>query len=207
MPILICMRKRIEKWKPLLFTNGKYHVSSFGRIKSIYSISKSGLVRMGGMILKTQINERGYETIGLSYMDAGKIISKTYKIHRLVAIAFHPNLENKPQVNHKDLNQLNNRIENLEWATAKENTNHAQENGRRPIANPYVPIGEHPRRFKKIKNTQNGEVYDSAEALSQLIGVKPKEIKRRLSGERPNNTIYEYLEGSYTYVYTKKPVM
>ncbi len=184
-----------EIWVAIPGLNGKYKASSLGRIRSIYSRSKTGKIRLTGTILKPSINNRGYYIVKLS--------GKTFKIHRLVALTFHENPENKPQVNHKDLNQLNNHKDNLEWATAKENTNHAQVNGRRPLAKPCVLVGEHPRRFKKIKNIQTGEVYDSAEILSQLIGVKPKGIRRRLSGERPNNTIYEYLEGSYTYVYAK----
>ena len=56
-------------------------------------------------------------------------VSKTYDIHRLVALHFISNNHNKPQVNHKDGNKLNNNYKNLEWCTSKENVNHAIKNG------------------------------------------------------------------------------
>ena len=62
-----------------------------------------------------------------SLRHAGK--SKLHKVHRLVALSFLPNPENKPQVNHIDGNKANNHIDNLEWASAKENINHAWNSG------------------------------------------------------------------------------
>jgi len=79
--------------------------------------------------MKGQINHLGYIVISLT---KDKII-KRYLVHRLVAIAFIPNPENKPQVNHKDMNRSNNHIENLEWATARENVIHGIENNKNRI--------------------------------------------------------------------------
>ena len=67
----------------------------------------------------------GYRRAAL-YKDGEKY---TRKIHRIVAETFIPNPENKPQVNHKNGNKSDNRVENLEWATAAENGQHAYDTG------------------------------------------------------------------------------
>lgn len=71
--------------------------------------------------LKYIINNRGY----MSIMTRGK----TSMVHRLVAFAFILNPENKPFINHKDGNKLNNHVDNLEWCTTAENNKHARETG------------------------------------------------------------------------------
>lgn len=103
-----------EVWKSLngVVENGdNYSVSTMGRVK----------ITDSGRILKHNLNTRGYHSVALS-LNATK---KRYRVHRLVAAAFIPNPDEKPQVNHKDGNKDNNCESNLEWATSSENIKHA----------------------------------------------------------------------------------
>lgn len=86
---------------------GLYGITSCGRVWS-YRRQK---------FLKPRVDKYGYLTVCLSNQGQKKFA----KIHRLVAEAYIPNPEEKPQVNHKDENKANNSINNLEWATGKEN--------------------------------------------------------------------------------------
>lgn len=107
-----------------------------------YKISESGVVfslRRNKFISK-RVNYKGYEDCCL-FVD-GKI--KTTKVHRLVALSFIVNTENKPQVNHIDGNKLNNHYLNLEWCTPKENISHAFNTGLKkphPIGSKRSPDG------------------------------------------------------------------
>jgi hypothetical protein len=107
-----------EEWRPVflgtLRLESNYEVSSRGRVRN----KKTGRPKRSFFV----INRNGelYEKVNL-YL-AG--IRYPRFIHRLVAEAFHPNPEFKPEVNHGDTNTLNNGKENLEWATRLENEEH-----------------------------------------------------------------------------------
>jgi len=120
--------KDIEIWNPVVEFEGLYEVSTFGRVKSIDHIvpCKNGSNRIStGKILELKESSRIYFKVAL-YKN-GK--PKSLMVHRIEAIAFIPNPDNKPFVNHKDGNKLNNYLYNLEWSTVSENTQHSYDNG------------------------------------------------------------------------------
>ena len=108
-----------EQWKPIKGYEGKYDVSNFGRVRSYYK----------GLHIKTQrINNCGYCYVKL-YVRGKR--QKMARVHRLVAEAFIPNPDNMSDVNHKDMNKLNNHVSNLEWSSHRGNVQHSYEHGRK----------------------------------------------------------------------------
>ena len=105
-----------EIWKPIKGYEGLYEVSNFGRIKSLKR----------NIILKSYKDGRGYLCVRLYKYNS----SIQYKVHRLVAEVFIDNPNNYKEVNHKDENKTNNRVENLEWCDRKYNCNYGTRNER-----------------------------------------------------------------------------
>ena len=123
--------------------SGIYRVTSEGRVftqtKRKIPLVTTGMEFTGNFkfILEPEremsytLNNRGYLTV--------VIRRKTHMLHRLIAQAFLPNLENKAMVNHLDGNKQNNHVSNLEWCTVQENNQHARETGLHKQAKGYTP--------------------------------------------------------------------
>lgn len=103
-----------------------YLVSSEGVVLS--TLDKNHIPRLHTMVPK--LDKDGYPVITIKVNG----LTKTVKVHRLVAITYIPNPDNKPQVNHKDGCKTNNNVHNLEWNTCRENVIHSVETGLR-VAN------------------------------------------------------------------------
>lgn len=111
---------------------------------------------------------------------------KTLRIHRLVAQAFIPNPERKPQVNHKDGNTRNNHVDNLEWATSQENVRHSWKNGLSENSrlsgenSPFSKLSL--KQVKEIKKKYIRKEYGSG-VLAKEYGVSNMAILRIIRGE------------------------
>lgn len=99
-----------------------------------------------------------------------RIGAKSYPLHRVIAQAFIPNPENKPQVNHIDCNKTNNAVSNLEWVTHKENIKHAVEHGL--LKGPKKPAGPLAKNLKKYRKS----IKLTQREIAKALGVDPAAV-------------------------------
>lgn len=167
-----------EIWKDIIGYEGAYQISSLGRVKSlekiIYRTNQHKHKRR--CVYKEKILKCIYRKTNYQYVvlykngDSGK----KFAVHRLIAINFILNKENKPCINHIDGNPRNNTVSNLEWCTHKENTKHAIDTG---LYNQFKKDGvrikltpkdvfeirqskERPTRLAKKYNIEYASVYN-----------------------------------------------
>lgn len=167
-----------EIWKDVVGYEGFYQVSNLGRVKSI--IGRKGFP--AGYIAKNSVGNNGYPRVALSIYGE----SKFYSVHRLVATAFIPNPDSKPQVNHKNGIKTDNRVENLEWVTSQENCVHAYRTGLHIIK----PISEDTRR--KLSESHKGQL------VSEKTRMKlSKALKGQQRSEETRKRIREAQKGKH----------
>jgi len=170
------MQDNAEIWKPIQNYEGLYEVSNLGRVKTLFRPTSAGTGKqfLPEKIMKLQNGPHGYPFVKL-FKDKKP---KMNRVHRLVAAAFIPNPESKPQVNHINCIKTDNRVENLEWNTPLENIHHAMANGRNGLPLGYKYKTKHTQPKRRIAVNQlslTGEFikrWDSMFEATEFLGAK-----------------------------------
>ena len=156
--------------KPVKGYEGYYEVDQFGRVfglERIIKVNDNGRnyeKPIAGKQLKQSMHTKGYKTVSLT--KDGK--TKTLFVHRLVAEAFIPNMDNLPMVNHKDEDKTNNFVENLEWCTNDYNINYGTARRRQAKKIRGIPhtdehkkkISESMKAYREKEKAENGYCYN-----------------------------------------------
>ena len=150
------------KWKDIVGYENEYQINQFGEIRTLKDSPK--LKKYD--VLKPQISKRNGYVYQMLYKN-GK--EKLLRVHRLVAMAFLPNPNNLPQVNHKDGNKQNNSVDNLEWCEQSDNMKHAYKNGLQiPSENQRKAIiNTNKLKQKKVCQIKDGEVINTFSGISE----------------------------------------
>lgn len=144
-----------ETWKDIPGYEGRYQISSLGRVRT-----------GSGKIMSLELTQRGYFRVKLW---SGRVC-KRFRVHRLVAIVFIPNPKNLPQVDHINGDKTDNRIENLRWVSNSQNCgfNNKKKASRRPV----LILGRDGAK----------EVYPSIRAAARAMGVSRYGVMAVLNG-------------------------
>lgn len=183
-----------ELWKNIKGYEDRYQISNLGSVKSLTRNAKhnckKGTILLKGKILKDWKTNNRYKMVVLVKPGTRKY----FLVHRLLAQAFIPNLENKRCVHHKDDDKTNNIINNLEWLTHAENNKHAYQSGLRISAWLGKFGKDHHSSKVVLQYTKNGKFvnkfYGAADA-SRKTGILKQGIYHVLKGKR--KTAGDYL--------------
>lgn len=159
-----------------------------------YEVSPDGIVRntKRDIVKASKDDRKGYRQVSL-YRN-GKEHHR--KVHRLVAEAYIPNPDNKPCINHKDGNKLNNSVDNLEWVTYSENTIHAYRSG---LNKPHPSYGMRGKKNpnggakgKPIVINETGEVFKNIVDCARRKDLRGKSITDTLHGRQHTHRGYSF---------------
>ncbi len=181
-----------EIWKDIPRYEGLYQASSLGRIRSLDHVVE-------------YVKHYDYGDVVAKHFFPGKILSQNKTsgylsctlstegdhsyplVHRLVASAFIPNPDNKPEVDHIDGDTTNNCVENLRWVTSRENAASSMSRGEHTCQNPY--------RKKSIRDVDTGEVFESMMDAEKRYNIPGGRISASIkSGQRVHGHKFEIVE-------------
>lgn len=177
-----------ETWKAVAGYEGLYEVSDFGRVRSLARVVMRGgsPLRKPAAIKKCAMDGSGYLQARMTKGDEKKL----YRVNRLVAFAFVDNPDGLPEVNHRDLNKLNNAAHNLQWSTRAENMAHAGRRGRMcGYMNPNKRVKLTPEKVAQIRELSAAGLTNSE--IAKQFGVSNGAIWGVVSGVNWNPEIKE----------------
>jgi hypothetical protein len=167
----------MENWIDIKGFEGLYQVSDLGNVKSLGNnkLRKEKILKQG-------LSHCGYKTVCLSKNNK----CKTYTTHRLVAMSFILNNENKRTVNHRNGIKINNNAINLEWCTTSENTKHAYDNGLIKVSKAECHVNS------KLTNLQVLEIRKIGRTLKQRVIADMFGVRQVLISNVLNNISYNF---------------
>jgi len=175
----------IEIWKCIPGYKRIYEASSLGRIKSL-----PGLTHKKDIILRPSKSKDGYYRVCIRKSGISKVIT----VHRLIAKTFIRKRGKNLEVNHKDGNKLNNKVENLEWVSRSRNIQHMfTDLGRKSIM--FGKFGKDNHLSKKVLCVNTGKTYDCAKDAGKELGLNYASIRNVCCGANKSlkKMIFKYV--------------
>jgi hypothetical protein len=183
-----------ENWKKIEGYD-YYEISDTGTIRSLEkqvyrSRFPTGRYIKKARILKAGLNTHGYPQIALTGNNGKR---NWFQIHRLVATCFMTNTENKKTIKHKNGIKTDNRVENLEWMSQRENLLHSfRVLGRKPSKTGLGKTGAKNVKSKPVLCITNGKVYEGLSEAGRELNININNISAVCKGKRSHTCGYQF---------------